>query len=289
MENTKNHPTDTIELFKKCGTCSYTFAHILNRAFGHPQAEAERAVELMAGGVMNQGHQCGMLWGSALAAGAEAYRRFEDPDDATAVAVTTTQHIIESFEKRTNTVNCREIIGIDLSKTLGLLKFIVKSMLQGEKNNPCFHLADQWAPESILSAEEGLSEGPVELTRKPLSCASEVVRKMGASQEEQVMVAGFAGGLGLSGNACGALSAAIWMKTLAWCKANPGKTPPYFNNPAARKIMQAFLKATDGEMRCDAITGRRFATVDEHSEFIENGGCKNLIQVLVETALHKSN
>lgn len=280
MENTKNHPTDTIELFKKCGTCSYTFAHILNRAFGHQQAEAERAIELMAGGVMNQGHQCGMLWGAALAAGAEAYRRFDDPDEATAVAVTATQHLIESFEKRTNTVNCREIIGIDLGKTLGLLKFIVKTTFQGTKNNPCFQLADEWAPEAIQSAEEGLAEGPIELTRKPLNCASEVAKKMGATEEEQVMVAGFAGGLGLSGNACGALSAAVWMKTLAWCKANPGKTPPYFNNPEARKILKAFLAATDGEMRCDKIAGRRFATVDEHAEFIENEGCGELMEVL---------
>jgi hypothetical protein len=39
---------------------------------------------------------------------------------------------------------------------------------------------------------------------------------MGASDEEMVLVAGFAGGMGLSDNACGALGAAIWMNTLAW-------------------------------------------------------------------------
>ena len=47
-----------------------------------------------------------------------------------------------------------------------------------------------------------------------MSCASEVVKKMGTSNEEIVMVAGFAGGLGLSGSACGVLSAVISIKTL---------------------------------------------------------------------------
>ena len=37
---------------------------------------------------------------------------------------------------------------------------------------------------------------------------------MGGSEEEIAMVAGFAGGLGLSGNGCGALSAAIWKTIL---------------------------------------------------------------------------
>ena len=50
------------------------------------------------------------------------------------------------------------------------------------------------------------SPGQAALLQEPISCASEVAAKMGASDEEMVMVAGFAGGLGLSGNACGALA-----------------------------------------------------------------------------------
>ena len=48
---------------------------------------------------------------------------------------------------------------------------------------------------------------------------------MGGTEEESIMVAGFAGGIGLSGNACGALSAAIWYKMLGWAKNNPDKSP----------------------------------------------------------------
>ena len=58
----------------------------------------------------------------------------------------------------------------------------------------------------------GLSQPLSNFSQPALSCASEVVKKMGGSNEEIVIAAGFAGGFGLSGNACGALGAAIWMK-----------------------------------------------------------------------------
>ncbi|MCK7536420.1 MAG: C-GCAxxG-C-C family protein [Marinilabiliales bacterium] len=48
---------------------------------------------------------------------------------------------------------------------------------------------------------------------------------MGGTEEESIMVAGFAGGIGLSGNTCGALTAAIWYKMLEWGKNNPTEKP----------------------------------------------------------------
>ena len=240
----------------------------------------ERAIDPLAGGVLNQGHQCGMLWGAALATGAEAFRRHGDTDEAIAVAITATQHIVESFLNRTDTVNCREIIGIDISKTLGLVKFILQSTFQGAANNTCFHLAEAWAPEAIRASSEGLEAEPTACTERPVSCASEVVRKMGGSREEQVMVAGFAGGLGLSGYGCGALSAAIWMKTLDWCKAHPGKTSLFFRNPEAKRILKAFRAETGSALLCREIAGESFDTMDDHTTYIRNGGCGRLMEVL---------
>jgi len=216
MDNTKKNTENAKEVFKNCGTCSHTFGHILNREFGHPMEAEERALDPLAGGIMNMGHQCGMLWGATLAVGAEAYRRHKDIDEAMAIAVTATQHIIASFVKKTDTVNCREITGYDLSSVWGLVKFGIMTMRVGMENSPCFNLAEEWAPEAVQSARDGLSEEPIELVCKPLNCAAEVARRAGASEEEMVMLAGFAGGLGLSGHACGAVAAAVWLKTLAW-------------------------------------------------------------------------
>ena len=282
MDKEKSYPKDTKEVFRKCGTCSQTFGHLLNRQFGHPKEAEERALDPLAGGIMNHGHQCGMLWGAALAIGAEAFRRHENQEEAIAVAVTATQHIIESFEAMSNTVNCREITGYNLKSVFGLVRFMLKSTLTGMNNSPCFNLAEQWAPEAIESGTKGLSEEMIELAHQPVSCASEVAKRMGANDEEMAMVAGFAGGLGLSGNACGALSAAIWMKTLAWCKENPGKTPPYLNNPTGKKLLKDFQEVTGQEMLCSKITKKRFETIDDHSAFIHYGGCKKIIEVLTQ-------
>ena len=275
---------DAKDVFKKCGTCSRTFAHILNREFGHPKEHEERAMNLLAGGIMNQGHQCGMIWGAALAVGAESYRKHENLNKAVATAVTTTQEVLASFIKESGATNCRDIIGYDLTSKIGMAKFMLKVTSQGMKNSLCFNLAEQWAPEAVETATKGLSEN-VNIPQEPLSCASEVVRRMGGSDEEMAMVAGYAGGLGLSGEACGALSAAIWKKTLEWCRENPDKNPSFFNNKTAKILLQAFNEATDNKMVCSEICGQQFKSLEDHTEYIKNGGCKEIINVLASSSM----
>ena len=268
----KTIPQDTKKVFRKLGTCSRTFFYLLNREFGHPIEAAERAADPLAGGVLQKGHQCGMLWGAAMAVGAESFRRCENGSQAISLAISATQHLIRSFSERANTVNCRDITTTDFSNKFQMLKYMLF------KARGCFNLAEKWAPEAIQSAMEGLSHEPARLPQEAVSCASEVARKMGASDEQMAMVAGFAGGLGLSGHACGALSAAIWMNTLGWCSEHPEEAA--FRNPDAAKTLNAFSDAAGSEIQCHKICGRRFQTIDDHTEFIKNGGCKKLIEVL---------
>lgn len=274
-------PNDAKDVFKKCGSCSQTFGFLLDREFGHPMDAREEALTPLAGGIMNRGHQCGMLWGAALGVGAEAARRHDDPDHATAAAIAATQQVVASFVDRTSTVDCREITGRKLDSVLGLAKFMIDTMIQGMDESPCFVLAERWAPEAIASAKHGLAE-EIEVNLPTRSCASEVVHKLGGSPDEATMVAGFAGGLGLSGNACGALGAAIWMKNLAWRRANPDKTMRFFRNTDGKQTLEVFEEATGGEFSCRKICGRSFQTIDEHSAYIAGGGCLELIDVLAK-------
>jgi len=282
MNSSKTIPQDTKKVFMKCGTCSRTFCYLLDREFGHTKEDEERASDPFAGGLVQTGHQCGMLWGATLAVGAESFRRNNDRGQAIAIAITATQHLMESFSKTAKSVNCRDIIGYDLTNKSDQEKFMKTSFYDIE-NSPCFNLAEKWAPEAIQSAKEGLSHKQTDVPQLPISCASEVSKKMGASDEEMVMVAGFAGGLGLSGNACGALSAAIWMKNLAWCRKHPGESPPYFDNPDMDKTLEAFFGATDSEILCHRITGQCFKTIGDHTEFIKRGGCHKLINALARS------
>jgi C_GCAxxG_C_C family probable redox protein len=269
---------DARRVFLKKGTCSQTLCYLLDREFGYLKENEERAADPLAGGLMQGGQQCGMLWGAALAAGAESYRRHADRDQAIGAAMAATRHLVDSFEKRTGSVNCRDITGCDFTSKFGLLKALFLGRFIR-----CFRLAGRWAPEAIQAATTGLALAPAGLPEHSLSCASEVVRLMGGNDEAMVMVAGFAGGIGLSGNGCGALAAAIWMHTLAWCKEHPGETPPMFKNPETKNIFQAFTAATHAEILCHKITGRRFKSIGEHSEFIKSGGCDKLIRALARS------
>lgn len=276
MFKSKKVRRDTKRVFLKLGACSRTFFYILNREFGHPLENEERAADWLAGGILRQGYQCGMLWGASLAVGAESFRRFGDRGQAIGMAIKATRHIMESFIKRAKSADCLDITSCDFSK-----KFSIAKLFFTGKVWACFKLAEKWAPEAIQSATEGLSLDQTDLPKQAISCASETAGKMGATDEEQVMVAGFAGGLGLSGNGCGALSAAIWMNTLARIREQNYKNS--FSDPVTEKILKAFYEATGYEMECSKISGLRFKTIDEHTEFIKNGGCAKLINVLAET------
>lgn len=149
-------------------------------------------------------------------------------------------------------------------------------------NSTCFNLAENWLPEAIQSAKEGLSqEATFSKTQKAISCATEVAKKMGATDEEQIIVAGFAGGLGLSGNACGALSTAIWLNSLKWVKENPDKSA--FKNKNAKAALKVFNTETNSEMLCQNLCQQQFKSVEEHTQFIKNGGCSKLIETLAKS------
>jgi putative redox-active protein with C_GCAxxG_C_C motif len=259
--------------FLKKGTCSRTFFYILNNEFGHPKDLEERAVDPLAGGIAKLGYQCGMLWGASMAVGAESFRRFEQNGKATGIAITTTQRILDSFKNRTQTIECEDITGTDFSKKWGLAKLLFSG-----KAYSCLKLTGKWAPESINIANKELSNPTIEFTKKPLSCASEVVKKMGGSDEEIAMVAGFAGGLGLSGSGCGALAASIWKTVLELIRDD--KWQPALSDPDTENIIKAFYEETNYEVECHKICGKRFDSIDDHTEFIKNGGCKKLIYTL---------
>jgi C_GCAxxG_C_C family probable redox protein len=260
-------------LFLKKGTCSQTYFYLLNREFGYRYEEEERAADTLAGGIYQQGYQCGMLWGVAMAIGAEAYRRTGDLSKATAVAIESTREVMESFTKRTGTIECEEITKVDWGSKASITKY----MVTGKALN-CFNLAARWAPEAVQSAHEEVNKRDGDGNKPLKCCACEVIRKMGASEQDMAMVAGFAGGLGLSGSGCGALAAVMWYKTLADVK---NKTYKYtLSNPVMEKLINDFYQASDYEMECSTITGRKFQNAREHSGFVENGGCKELIEAL---------
>jgi hypothetical protein len=247
----------------------------LDREFGRSLDDEERASELLAGGVVQQGYQCGLLWGAVFAVGAESFRRRLDRDSAVGLAIQAARRVADSFVARAGSQDCHDITSCDWTNKLSMAKY----MLTG-KFLSCFKLADEWAPEAIWAAEEGLALDPSGLPARPLSCASEVVRLAGGSDAETVMAAGLAGGIGLSGGGCGALAAAVWMNALSRIRDKTYKTS--LSDPVAERILRAFFEAAGSDLNCRAVAGRTFASVADHTGFIGGGGCGKLIQAMAD-------
>ena len=189
-----------------------------------------------------------------------------------------------SFSEKEHTINCLEITHCDFSSKWSFAKYFFSGRFLH-----CFQLAQEWAPDAVEAALQVLDEGEKSIAREdwtasdPMNCASLAAKNLGASEEEMVMVAGFAGGLGLTGGGCGALSAAIWMRSLSWCKENIDKRS--FKNPEATQTLKIFEEVTEGRFLCSELSGQDFKSYDQHVDFICRGGCGKLIDTL--TSLDK--
>jgi hypothetical protein len=269
----------TVSTFIKRGTCSETSFCVLNRAFDNPLKEEEQAALPFAGGIMQHGYQCGLIWGATLAAGAQAYRIFGAGPRAETKAVIAAQRLVKSFRAlNKNNMNCLEITQLDTSSSTRqmITYFLIKGGTIG-----CFRRAAKYAHAAFNEINAALAGDDIETPPAPVSCSAVVAQKMGASPMHTVMAAGLAGGIGLSGGACGALGAAIWITGINHLKERGGKIG--FKNPRATGTINRFLKCTDYKFECSQIVGRKFENVGDHARHLCNGGCSKIIEVLAAT------
>jgi hypothetical protein len=220
-----------------------------------------------------------MLWGAALAAGAQAYRLYGAGAQAETQAVVVTQKLIAAFLTRNKSINCGEITDIlwKSSADRQMMAQVLKFFLKG---GPliCFSNSAAFARMSYHEIDQSLPVKPEVATYEPASCAALLVRKMGGSDQHAVMAAGFAGGIGLSGGACGALGAAVWMLGIQTSQETGGK--PGFENPKAQAALERYLEASDYEFECAKVVGRQFEDVADHAEYLRGGGCARIIEAL---------
>ncbi len=249
---------------------------VVDRSFDHPLKLEEKAVMPLAGGIMQHGYQCGMIWGAALAAGAQAYRLLGPGPQAETGALIAAQRLVEAFHRLNHNINCLEITDIDHSSST--MQMITYFLIKGGTID-CFRMAASYAPVAFKEIDTALSKGAIEAPSPPVSCAALVAEKIGASNLHTVMAAGLAGGIGLSGGACGALGAAIWLMGLNSLKEG-GKVE--FKSPIAQEAIDRFIKSSDYEFECSEIVGRRFKDVGDHAEYVRTGGCSEIIELLAQ-------
>lgn len=233
----------------------------------------------LAGGINQHGYQCGMIWGATLAAGAQAYRLLGPGLQAETRAILAAQRLVESFRAQNNHINCLEITDLDKSSSnmQMTMYFLIKGGIIG-----CLRMAAKYAPLAFSEINSALADTHIEAPSAPVSCSALLAQKMGASDMHTVMAAGFAGGIGLCGGACGALGAAIWIIGMNIIKErtvnNLWKDDAF--NSRLDKLINSFLKRTDFSFECPKIVGRRFENIGDHAAYLRNGGCSKIIEVL---------
>ncbi len=241
----------------------------MNRALGHPSKPVEHAAGPLAGGIVRNGYQCGMVWGSALAAGEEACRRFGPGSRAEAAAIMAAQGIVETFRARNGAVDCFDLTDTDLDSKHQVWKFVLSGKPIG-----CFRMAARYAPVAFAAIRAALDSAPADPPAAPVSCSALMARRLGASDQHAVTAAGLAGGIGLSGGACGALGAAVWLDGLGGgvdFKALEGR---------ATRVVDRFLKASGYRFECSEIVGRRFVDLADHAAHLRGGGCAEVLEGL---------
>jgi len=228
-----------------------------------------------AGGIMQHGYQCGMIWGATLAAGAQAYRLLGPGPQAETMAIIAAQRLVESFRVYHGKINCFEITDID--KSSSVLKMIYVFLIKG-RSIGCLRMSAKYAKTAFNGINTAFSEKQIKAPSSPVSCAAMLAQKMGLSDMHTVMAAGFAGGIGLCGGACGALGTAIWIFGMNSIKDGAGKIS--YKDPRALDIINKFLKYTDYEFECSEIVGQKFENIGDHAAYLLDGGCSKIIEVL---------
>jgi hypothetical protein len=272
----------------RCVACSEGSMTTQMRGFGLEETAYEQAVHAFSGGFMHRGDACGLLTGAVLAAGFETKRRFGDDGTRTSAALHVAVRLAAALPELAGSVDCRDITDAELITLAGRLRY-----LQHGTAPRCGRLHLRWGERAHDLIDRSLSE----LADQPAvstcaNCAVETLRRcashVGVPAEDTVVVAGLAGGVGLLGNVCGALAAGVFALAVGSSRRAGrasrdsrlrGSLQELFGTAyrGAAADLRKSLEAGLGSHLCEEIIGRRFESVADHSAFIEQGGCREVI------------
>jgi hypothetical protein len=263
--------------------CSETLFCVLERALEHPNSPPERSLEeracsVLAGGFMARGYQCGAIWGAVLSAGARVHQRCGATSEAEITSIIAAERLVKTFRQRNPSLNCADLTVPNLEHA-GMRYFILKGGMVR-----CLRRAADFAPDAYADIAQlpQLPEGEVPDGNACLSCSAQVAKGAGASAQHAVMVAGFAGGIGLSGGGCGALGAALWILAMRVIEA--GLAENVWRSTQVRAqieaLIESFLSCSGNEFECCHIAGRRFLSPRDHAAHLDAGGCEDIIRTL---------
>lgn len=276
--------------FMRRFSCSETMLTLLGKAEGKERKIYEEASNpLCAGFLVEMNGICGQIWGGALAAGIRAAERIEDPVKAANKAMEATKAILETYRSSGDPEDCDSITDL---KSWDLMKFMAKGDM-----DICHGHMIEFAPRFHDQINEVL-DSPSAEESKERNCAMEAyeraVKTLGLKEyTDPVVVAGFSGGIALSGNVCGALAATVYAMLIKYFtdRNKPRQSMLRANLQGMNigtgwfKPMQDLSRTFQSELKgkkCMDITGRTFEKAGDLTTYLNEGNCDPVMNKLDE-------
>ena len=277
----------------RCVACSEASMTTQMRGFGYKEPVYEQAIHPFSGGFMHQGHATGLLTGAVMAAGFVVRERFSDDAIRSGATLHAAIHLAKPFPKYSESVNCQEITGTDLTTLRGRFRYFKEG-----QGRTCGRLHLKWAPRahhlidtSLMEYWESKPEG------SRANCAvrsmQELEARTGQNTGISTSIAGFAGGVGLSGNVCGALVAGVyWLAVIQQLGRKRKKRDSRIRGSVEElfgitywgdltRLRLAFVKQFGSEL-CIDIIGRHFNDAADHGLFVEQDGCMSITKFIAD-------
>jgi hypothetical protein len=279
--------------FLECTACSEASMTTQMRGFGFEEPIYEQALHSFSGGFLHLGHACGLLTGAALAAGFVARERFESDEMRAAAALDATVQLAKSHPELTGSINCLEITNVSFETIGGRLSYY-----QQGKGRMCGRYHLRWAPQAHELIDNTLTEFSEQSSLEDCeNCAVQALGRMvdvaGMREEDTVLVAGLAGGVGLLGNVCGALAAGVYAMSVSDYLGQAGKKRDskirgaleelsgHGRKDPGTQLRGAFIDQFGSEL-CKQIIQRQFESIEDHSAYIKGDGCQDVVGFTAE-------
>jgi C_GCAxxG_C_C family probable redox protein len=266
-----------------------------------------KAVTGLEGGIVARGSTCGVVTGGSLGLALLHEEELQERGvSAEAGLLSLVGEYVRWFKESYGTSICKERTGVDFYSAKGQIRYF----LPGDRLSRCFahirgavrHLHDYGRELPPFDVGRGSS--------KPIHCARDVLRgireQTGVEHPllERISVV-FDGGLGLQGEACGALAGAVMginlvlgmdIRRMSFIQAvraflighrnllrdEPIEKPEPFN--VGKGIVRRFREEA-GAMECRDITGKVFSGWNDFQNYISSSErCSALIKLAVEEA-----
>jgi C_GCAxxG_C_C family probable redox protein len=104
--------------------CAETTLIVLQKAYGLSAATDSSPAMVLNGGVAWSGGCCGAITGAAMAVGRLAAQRIADHKEAKRTARSIIKRLMDDFSAEYDHLNCRDLVGLDISSEEGHATFI---------------------------------------------------------------------------------------------------------------------------------------------------------------------